>query len=237
MQDTRIDLGWATSGKTEKESRPAGLVPLQWFRRRKTMMLAGLAFFIVVFWLRIMGGVVPWRPSASMFVDPEVAELLRTIPGAVPGNLLSKGDALADAGHGGKNYPSREDLTLVLLKQLRDPSFSFADSQWPVWSTWVEGDGDLPKDTHVQFVTELKRLGNGTEDARLVSNDPHKVFGAPCKLGRETSQADAIHCVFEIVLPILEEGESATEFGGSDTLDELDRQKLLHGILQGADVL
>ncbi|WFC99995.1 hypothetical protein MYAM1_002742 [Malassezia yamatoensis] len=172
MQDTRIDLGWANSGKIDKESRPAGLVPLQWFRRRKTMILAGVVFFMVVLWLQIMGKTVPWRSSPSIFVDPEIAELLRTIPGAVPGNIVPKGDALADAGHGGKEYPSREDMILVLLKQLRDPSFRFPHSQWPTWSAWIEDGSGIPRDAHVQFVTELKRLGNGTEDARLYLEHP-----------------------------------------------------------------
>ncbi|WFC97274.1 hypothetical protein MBRA1_003941 [Malassezia brasiliensis] len=165
MPETRLELGVPPA---DKAPRAHAFVPLQWFRRRRTL-LACIAFFAcALLYLHAAAPASRWHPYRRPAGDADIDALLRTVPGAVPGRDVVVTDVLADAGHAGRPYPTREHLRLVLLEQLRDPTFTFAASPWPQWAPWVADDAKRPRDAHVQFLMELKRLGNGTDDARLV---------------------------------------------------------------------
>lgn len=172
MQETHLELGHP--GVWRKERRAQSFVPIPWFRRRKWAIGSILLFGVVFVWLYVAGHAprgLPWG-GAPPGVDAEVVELVRTVPGAQPGVSATKHDPLADAGHDGRPYPTREHLLLVLLPQLKQPGFAFADSVWPEWATWVADGRDvpdqLPKDAHLRFLTELKRWTRGIEDVRMV---------------------------------------------------------------------
>ena len=289
MSETRLDLGAAAR---PSEPRKHAYVPLQWFRRRK--ILLGIVFLVVtaLFWLHATDR-VPLHPWASRAVDPDVARLLREVPGAVPGVPAPPHDSLKDAGHAGKSYPSREDLTLLFLSHLREPSFAFHASPWPAWAPWLTDPAQVPRDVHVQFLTELKRT-SGVDAVRLVRRvltqylehpalwaeyhrraTPLTVFSKSyCPFSKKAKALlDSYHarydkyevdlhrtsCVLTQPSRRFSRSSSTTSRGtarsprcswarifwcvtvltqgGNDRLEELDHEKLLHGILAGADVL
>ncbi|KAI3624947.1 hypothetical protein CBS14141_002368 [Malassezia furfur] len=255
MPETRLELGVPPA--QAKAPRTHTYVPLQWFRRRRTLVAC---ITLIACALLYLHAAAPASPGTH------IDALLRTVPGAVPGRDVVVTDVLADAGHAGKPYPTREHLTLLLLGQLQDPAFTFAASPWPQWAPWVADETQRPRNAHVQFLTELKRAGNGTDDVRLFLEHPahwaeqHRqrtpltVFSKSyCPYSRRAKALlDSYHAHYDKyetaffaqliwdltghrTYPKVLEG--AHLLGGSDALDELDRKHLLHGILEGAGVL
>ncbi|WFD38192.1 uncharacterized protein MJAP1_001140 [Malassezia japonica] len=172
MHDTRLDLG-VLPGGARKSERGHAYVPVQWLRRRKFLIGGVFLIAVVLTYLNAFGHVQRMQPWAKPTVDAEIAHLLRTVPGALPGRETSaQSDPLADDGHHGAAYPSRSDLTLVLLTQLQEPHFQPHDSVWATWKEWLQEGTEVPSDMHIQFLTELKRMDNGTADARLYLEHP-----------------------------------------------------------------
>lgn len=171
MPETRLELGVPPA--QAKAPRTHTYVPLQWFRRRRTLVACITLIACALLYLHAAAPASRWHPYRRPAGDADIDALLRTVPGAVPGRDVVVTDVLADAGHAGKPYPTREHLTLLLLGQLQDPAFSFAASPWPQWAPWVADETQRPRNAHVQFLTELKRAGNGTDDVRLVRGLPH----------------------------------------------------------------
>lgn len=209
MHDTRLDLG-VLPGGARKSERGHAYVPVQWLRRRKFLIGGVFLIAVVLTYLNAFGHVQRMHPWAQPAVDAEIAHLLRTVPGALPGRVTSgESDPLADDGHHGAAYPSRSDLTLVLLAQLQEPHFQPHDSVWATWQEWLQEGAEVPSDMHIQFLTELKRMDNGTADARLVRFPSHTVPRAPPALGRKAPRPHAIHRLLQVVLPVLEACQGA----------------------------
>lgn len=159
MGETRIDM--RAAGHARYDSAPQRMVlPLAWFRRRKTSLIILLLLACVCMWLWIATPDVPvpvlWGTTRAR-IDPDIRELLRTTPGAIPGVPSGPNEP---EGRNGTMYPSRRDLTTMLLEHLRDPSFHLEQSVWKKWSSWIESDA-WPADAHIQFLTELKRMNDG----------------------------------------------------------------------------
>lgn len=190
MHDTRLDLG-VLPGGARKSERGHAYVPVQWLRRRKFLIGGVFLIAVVLTYLNAFGHVQRMHPWAQPAVDAEIAHLLRTVPGALPGRVTSgKSDPLADDGHHGAAYPSRSDLTLVLLAQLQEPHFQPHDSVWATWQEWLQEGAEVPRDMHIQFLTELKRMDNGTADARLVRfSFLHSTSSTPCTGPKSTAPA------------------------------------------------
>lgn len=160
MGETRIDMRAAGITRDDPSTMHRIALPTAWFRRRKTLLLAVFLLLCVCGWLWVDPSpmhVPRWRGTRRPSLDPEIGELLRTTPGAIPGVPSPPG---APEGRNGEAYPSRRDMTTVLIEHLREPSFRVDESVWRSWAEWLE-PGAWPRDAHVQFLTELKRMNNG----------------------------------------------------------------------------
>jgi len=171
MGETRIDMRAAGAAR-DNSSVPRISLPLAWFRRRKTLLVAALILVCVCVWLWVDPPATRaprlW-PLSRKRIDPDIRELLRTTPGAVPG-VPSPPDG--PEGRNGEPYPSRRDMTTMLIEQLREPSFRVDESVWREWAAWLE-PGAWPDDAHVQFLTELKRFNGGDlADVKRYLNSP-----------------------------------------------------------------
>ncbi|WFD19864.1 hypothetical protein MCAP1_002104 [Malassezia caprae] len=159
MGETRIDMRAAGAAR-EDSGAPRISLPIAWFRRRKTLLVALLILVCVGVWLWVDPSATPvphlWGVSRKR-IDPDIRELLRTTPGAIPGVPSPPG---SPEGRNGEPYPSRRDMTTMLVEQLREPSFRVDESLWREWATWLE-PGGWPNDAHVQFLMELKRFHRG----------------------------------------------------------------------------
>ncbi|WFD27629.1 hypothetical protein MNAN1_002630 [Malassezia nana] len=164
MGETRIDM--RAAGHAHRDSTHQRMIlPLAWFRRRKTLLTTLLLLACVCMWLWIaMPDVrvpVLWGASRAR-IDPDIRELLRKTPGAIPGVPSGPDEPV---GRNGTMYPSRRDLTTMLLEHLRDPSFHLEQSVWKSWSSWIGSDAwpadAWPADAYIQFLTELKRMNGG----------------------------------------------------------------------------
>lgn len=156
MGETRIDMRAAGAARDDSHAARVAL-PVAWFRRRKTLLFATFVLVCVCVWLWVDPSAMPAPSLRRKRVDPDIRKLLRTTPGAIPGIPSPPG------GHEGRNgepYPSRRDLTTLLIEHLREPSFRVDESVWREWAAWLE-PGAWPDDAHVQFLTELKRIHGG----------------------------------------------------------------------------
>ena len=166
-RETRLELGLPLTHEPEDHVKG---IPLAWFRRRKSTLMA-CALFLVLGWCF-------WLPalqsrSAVPVRDKSIDRLLRKIPGAIPGVPAPIQKDVVDYGRHGESYPSHQDLLIVLMQDLQDPSFRVDNSTWTEWRHWVSSSGGLPNDAHVQFLRRLKALAHGDlSDAQLYLEHP-----------------------------------------------------------------
>lgn len=191
MHDTRIDLGAVPVGEGKK--RRGSALPLPLLRRyRGVLGLVCLGLIALTWWSLGMHPV--WTRAKPQPVDGAIATLLATVPGAVPGSQPRQDiNLLEDDGHHGQPYPARADLLQVLLTQLQDHAFVLHESVWPSWAGWIHANGTTPRDAHIQFLTELARIG-GTEDARLVRRPTDSTWRNRCTGPRSTAALRRLPC-------------------------------------------
>ena len=184
--ETRIDVGPVPpAARAPRDAPRSWAMPLHWVRRKKgvvLLLLALLAFIYVFMTDRLDTTRLGLRLSGASPLprvgDPDILKLLSEVPGSVPGvhdsgNANSVANALArPKGRGGEPYPSREELTLLLLQQLRSPDYRVDNEQWKAWTRWLES-GHSDAAPHVEFLMQLKRAPGGSmRDVHMFLDDP-----------------------------------------------------------------
>ena len=146
-------------------------MPTAWLRRRKTMMvlLAMLTLTCFWFWMHT----APWMSVSSSSkrapIDPDIRKLLREVPGAIPGKTPKR----TDVGRQGMPYPSKEELTMLLIEQMQDPEFRVDHGVWNEWRHWLKDGATWPDDAHIQFLTQRQQVSSsGLDDLRLYLESP-----------------------------------------------------------------
>ena len=108
-RETRLELGLPLTHEPEDHVKG---IPLAWFRRRKSTLMA-CALFLVLGWCF-------WLPalqsrSAVPVRDKGIDRLLRKIPGAIPGVPAPIQKDVVDYGRHGESYPSPVSYTHLTL--------------------------------------------------------------------------------------------------------------------------
>lgn len=148
---------------------PAAYVPPVLWRRWK-LIAATLLACMLLFWIGGPPSMLVHLPTSAprAFVDTDIVQLVDTIPGAKPGvapaGTQAHATQLAHVLRNGTEYPSREELKVLLLEHLRIDDLSLDKSVWPAWLPWLEGHAPRPRYMHYDYLTELRRLPGGSID-------------------------------------------------------------------------
>lgn len=174
MDSVRLELGLSQNPASDAGSKSIVKIPFAWFKRKRSMIIVCTLFLVVCLWaVSHSVRLNPSYRSGMSRIDNDVERIIRKIPGAIPGIPVPNQAKLSDYGRSGETYPSKEDLLIVLMGEMLDPSFRVDNSTWIDWQHWVSGNNVLPNDAHVQFLTRLKSLNHGDiSDAQLYLEHP-----------------------------------------------------------------
>lgn len=137
-------------------------VPPLWRRRRHALVaVLVLVLLAALMWLYTPLP-LPRAAAPRAFGDMEIAELVRTIPGAQPGVPAPPQAELTHVHRNGSAYPTREELAILFLTHMRDATRDLDRSPWAAWLPWLEERAPRPKYAHYDFLTELRRAQGGS---------------------------------------------------------------------------